>query len=130
MRRLLLGLGTLALLGLAGCFMAYLRLPKPSITKANFDRIELGATAKEVTAILGPPTAPPPGVTKKKWALRESGGTYSPRWLEEWMADGAIIRIEYAPKESPFSDWQVTHQEYDELPPEPFLDRLRRRLPW
>jgi len=107
MRRLLLGLGTLAVLGLAGWLvMAYLLFPKPSSTKANFDRIELGATAKEVTAILGPATAAPTGSAKKNWILRESGGTYSHRWLEEWREDGAIIKIEFAPKESPFDDWR------------------------
>src|SRR5690349_19624110 len=91
-RRLLLGVGMLALLGLAGWFMlAHPLHPRPVITKANFDRIEEGMTAKQVEAILGPE-----GYHTKRPVVIPMSGTMSRRW---WIGDDAVITISFAPKD-------------------------------
>jgi hypothetical protein len=127
MRRLLLRVSTLALLGLASWILVASLLPsKLGITKTNFDRIEEGMAAKDVRAILGPD-----GWHTKRPVVVLFDRTMFRRW---WIEDDAIITIEFAPEEwtptePPFEDWQVTHKEYNELPPETLIDRLRRRLP-
>jgi hypothetical protein len=127
-RRLLLAAGLLALLGVAGLLLAWLTPhPGAGITKENYERIREGMTFAEVEAILGPEGYQ----TKRPLIVPVSGPTF-PRW---WIGDDAIITIEFGPKgwgppTPPFAEWQVTNKHYAERPPEPFLDRLRRLLPW
>jgi hypothetical protein len=116
--RLLLGLGTLVLLELAGWLTVQLLHQRPSMSKANFDRLEEGMTEKEVDDILG----------TERWNYTPSilSATGLERW---WVADDGMIMLDFAPR-PPLEDWQVTHKHYLELPPEPVLDRIRRWLPW
>jgi hypothetical protein len=90
-------------------------------------------TSKEVQAILGPD-----GFHTKRSIVIDMSAVMFRRW---WVADDAVIVIYFEPKnnapfedasekEPPFEEWQVTEKEYRELPPEPFLERLRRLLPW
>jgi hypothetical protein len=101
--------------------------PKPSITRANYDRIEKGMTAEEVRGILGPE-----GYHAKRHIIIPMTGVMFRR---SWVSDEAVITISFcpegdAPSMPPFEEWRVTHKHYGELPPEPFQERLRRLLPW
>jgi hypothetical protein len=107
--------------------VVYLLSQKPSITKANFDRIEQGMTAKEVEAILGPA-----GYHTKRGLIVPVDGT---RFRRGWIGDEAVITISFGPSvwepvTPPFEEWQVREKEWSELPPEPLVDRLRRLIPW
>jgi hypothetical protein len=124
MRRLLI-VGAVALPAMLTCMMAaHLLRPKEGISKANFDRIGQGMTVKEVKAILGPDG----WLTTRPVVVAMSGVMFR-RW---WVGDDAIVTISFYPEEwtpePPFEDWKVSDKEYDELPPEPLLVRLRRWL--
>jgi hypothetical protein len=54
-RRLLLGAGVLALLGLAAGLVVWPAHPRPRVTAGNFRRLRLGMTRRQVERILGPP---------------------------------------------------------------------------
>ena len=54
-RRLLLGAGVLALLGLAVGLVVWPARPRPRVTTENFRRLRLGMSRRQVERILGPP---------------------------------------------------------------------------
>src|SRR5690349_13126704 len=58
-RRLLLGAGALACLGLAVGLFVWLTYPRPRVTPENFRRLRLGMTRPQVEAILGQPAGVP-----------------------------------------------------------------------
>jgi hypothetical protein len=80
-------------------------------------------TLKEVEGILGPD-----GYQTNRGVIVAMSGMMSHRW---WIGDDVIIVISVEPtNEAPFEELQVTEKEYQPLPPESFLERLRRLMPW
>jgi hypothetical protein len=102
----------IAIATLAGCIgLAFvipaLRPSRASLTKENFDRIEIGMSRAEVEAILGPPAA--------AWLG-------APIW-ESDLADEAIIRFD---KEN-----RVKAKHWDEWPDDrTLLEKVMDQLPW
>jgi hypothetical protein len=68
---------------------AVLLLPVPCPTKANFDRLKLGMTEKEVEGILGGPGGN--GVMGSTFALEEPESMYPA--IKVWHADGEAANI-------------------------------------
>jgi hypothetical protein len=120
-RRLLLGLGLLALLGLAGGLFAFL-YPWPGVTGANFERIQEGMTLAEVEKILGgPPHDRGPIINEAD--LRNGPGPQSRDTIASWTANGITVFVKL--------DEQSLVKATARLGVEETLtDRLRRLLPW
>ena len=105
---------------LTACFCVILAvltvLPlHPGVTKANFDRIEIGMTLPEVEAILGTDRGSRPILTDIMLPIGHE--------VEEWGGDEGFANIIFDEgKRMVRKDWDSA--------PLPFLDRIRRRLPW
>lgn len=72
-KRLLLILGCLAVVLLAGYVALRLTAPNHQVRLENFEKIKLRMTEEEVEAILGVPAsfyAPAPGALNKKWVTQ------------------------------------------------------------
>jgi hypothetical protein len=102
------------------CFCVILALfailpPRPGVTKANFDRIEVGMTLPEVEAILGTDRGSRPIVTDIMLPIGHE--------IEEWGGDEGFANIVFDEHKRMVSkDWVSA--------PLSFLDRIRQRLPW
>jgi hypothetical protein len=116
-RRLLLGAGLLALLGLAGLVLAaWLTRPQPGVTEENYGRITYGMTLAEVQGLLGGEA--------EEWT--PMGNTL----IGTWRRDGLTVYVSFQGGRV----WQRARmkdgQGWSEMPPGPFPDRLRHLLPW
>jgi hypothetical protein len=126
-RRLLLGAGALALLGLAAGLVVCLAYPRPCVTAENFRRLRLGMTRPQVERLLGPPR----GAGAVDYSL-------------VWEGDGVRITLDFSEPGGggilgmgDLTFLRTGARESVRLPAslggddeETFLDRLRRLLPW
>ncbi len=130
-RRLLLVVGAVALLGLAGLFLfLWLTSPTPGVTWNNFRRMRVGMSAKDVEALLGDPydahefmldgLDPLPVAKCKYWRGKDVIIALSFD-TADWVVAG-----EAAPREEDF----VNNCHVEEIRPENLLDRLHRWLHW
>ena len=117
-RRLLLGVGVLAVLGMAG-MVVWESQPRPGITRANYERIREGMTLVEVEAILGRP------------GDGFGGDGDTPR-VRFWQGDHVKVTVWFDTDGCVEAGWCGTgEEEWEPLTEdEGFLDRLRRLLPW
>jgi hypothetical protein len=123
-RRFLLGAGLLALLGVA----IWTMLPRPGISKANFDRLRQGMTQEDVEVVLGPPSGtspsrPIPGYAEMAYRTWHGGGKEKRTFCWEGGSRTIIVGFQ--------ASGQVCWAVWYAVPPggTPF-DRLRRLLPW
>jgi len=130
--RLLLGAGTLALLGLVGYLLllqASLIPPlRPGVTHENFRRLHAGMTEDEAAAILGCPGGE---------AIRVGGGLTSRKWGDGKLLSVVLYLNESGRVQAGFLTEQTTVGNVTsayvvplDLPPPGILDRLRRLLHW
>ena len=120
-RRLLIKLGAIALLGLAG-FVAYLWWMEPTsgISRGSVWRIRQGMTKDEVNSTIGMLPGDYSSYLDGKHQLGEDGPIIGKkgheRWTNMWYSDTGIIRVE-------FENAQVTNARYLPLI-ESALDKL------
>jgi hypothetical protein len=119
-RRLLLGVGPPALLGVAGlALFLWLMTPTPGVTWENFRRLRVGMSAREAKALLGEgyEELKRPNTTDRFW------------WGEDVVISLSfdVDRL-WAGHAFP-PDFITRHVEYIR-PHESFLDRIRRLLHW
>ena len=115
-RRLLLGAGALALLGLAG-LVTWDAVPRPGVTRANGERIQEGMTEEQVVAILGRAPDRHPAVVPGYAAPGTARAAY-------WKGDNGYITVT-------FTEGGIVTRTISSWGPEPgLLDRLCRLLPW
>jgi hypothetical protein len=117
-RRLLLGAGALAWLGLAGGLVVWLTHPQPGVTRANFYRLRVGMTEQEAEAILGRPET----VDGESYRCCNKGWKEGDLFILLEFLDGHLRRGEMEAGDT----WQET------VPGEGngLFDRLRRLLGW
>ena len=120
-RRLLLGMGPVALLGMPGvASLLWLTRPTPGVTWENFHRLRFGMTARDVEALLGEPQE-----------VDEVGGDWTTR---RWRGDDFVISLSFdADQKLAFGGaFGVSDPTRAILEPihadESFLDRIRRLL--
>ena len=88
---------------------------RPGVTKANFDRLEIGMTLPEVEAILGIDRGSRPILTDIMLPIGHE--------IEEWGGDEGFANIIFDERKRMVrKDWESA--------PLPFLERISRRLPW
>jgi hypothetical protein len=135
MRRLLLGAGLLALLGVTGTLLP-LMLPRrgAGIAQANYERLREGMTLDEVQAILGDPAGDYTGgqcepLSRPLISISQSKNIRvipRPVTRRQWISDQGCICVGFT------QGGQICRKAF--LPVErqytTFLDRLRRVLPW
>jgi hypothetical protein len=126
-RRLLLGvLGAVALVA-CGLF-AWLLLPRPGVTRANYERIQEGMTLPEVEGILGglPGNYSRfPDNEASLWALDWADPELSLHYFrgrEAWVGDELAVAVWFN------DQGRVRRKAAFEVPEPTFLDRLRRLL--
>jgi hypothetical protein len=113
-RRLLLGAGALALLGLAA--WTWLLVPPDPISPEGAARIREGMTIEEVEGVLG---------GGKAFLEYPSGLLHS---TAVWEGDGGLVTVYFVGRDS---ESRVSGTaEFTRREPRRFLDRLRRLLPW
>ena len=138
-RQLLLGVGLLILLGLAGVLVACLAKSEERVSPATFRRIEQGMTEAQVEQIMGRLADDEEvglgqlrrGVhyeeTPGSWALSRNGAFRVKPVGKMWMSADrqGLIWVD-------FISGRVAGAAYSTASParKSFLDRLRRRLPW
>jgi len=120
-RRLLVGVGAVALLGVAG-FASYLWLTSlaPGVTWASFRRLRLLMSSRDVEGVLGKPheTFETPAYTNKCWRGHEV--VISATFVHDRLHSARAV-----PPDPQNPD--TVHREYAP-PDESFLDRIRRWL--
>jgi hypothetical protein len=129
--RLLLGVGALALLGLAEAPVPPHAPPrKASVTVANYRRIREGMTAAQVRAVMG---GPPGNYSKPGGALSDWSASRGPVH-QEWVGDDLIITVLFNDRGRVKGALVIGGCGCARMPEperEPTLsDRLRRLLPW
>jgi hypothetical protein len=138
-KRLLLGafvaVGAVALGSLT---IVVLDRPSPGVTEENYDRITYGMTLAEVQGLLGgegeeaDPMSdtfirPPIGMMRAIWAAgKPMGNTF----VRTWCGDGLTVYVSFEDGRVTQRPWVKDGQGESGVPPEPFLDRLVRQLPW
>jgi hypothetical protein len=126
---MLLAAAVLALPAVAGLFV-WLQVPRPGMTKANYERIRLGMTLAEVEGILGGPAGDySRRCTAERFPALVGGDGGDVVNLPDgtwkcWRSDEGEVGVLLTPDE------HVAWKEAQEYVPAPFLDRLRRLLPW
>ena len=130
-RRLLLWTWALVMLGACGVTL-WLNVPRPGVTRSNYERIREGMTLADVGAILGGP----PG------NYQEGRGTFllfsanGPEGSSPWLRDDVAHLIWWGPDVTILlavsPDGRVLAKHCSPyMPSQPsFWDRLRRLLPW
>jgi hypothetical protein len=114
MRRLLLGVGALALLALAGLLIPRLLPPRPGVTRANYGRLHEGLTPAEVKDILG---------RGPDLARHQNPPSTFPLAEGCWEGEGFTITV--------YFDWdERVSGKYLTERDSTFLGRLRRLLRW
>ena len=113
-KRLLLAAGTMA--GVVGVVLVVLALlPRPGVTKANFDRVQKGMSKPEVQAILG----------KRRFGV-DCVPDRVIRVGEEWYADdGAEAHIEFERRDGDEMTWRACSMWWRESFETPF-QKIRR----
>jgi hypothetical protein len=90
-RLLLVGVGALALLGLAAFWLIADALPRPGITERNYRRIQMGMTLEEVQGILGePPSGDVVATREDVWGTLQEVGLF-----RRWQRDGLVVMVEF-----------------------------------
>jgi hypothetical protein len=140
-RRLLLGAGALALLGLVALWYTLRPPPPESVPRADYERVQVGMSLAEVRTILGGPefvTCIPEGhADPLKWGVPDPQEHWPPpgtTWAKLWKRNQKWIDwVEVAVNDSGIVTGARTLPK-DAKPPRPshltVWDRLRRRLPW
>jgi hypothetical protein len=130
-RRLLLGAGALALLGLAGVAVVRLAGPSPRINRESYDQIRPGMTRQQVEHIIG--AAPGDyrraggrAVYFERPELPDPQATTVGLEEEVWIGEEAAILVGFDARGLAADKQFATMPHGDET----FLDRLRRLLPW
>jgi hypothetical protein len=125
-RLLLVVLGAVGLL--VGGLAAWLQLPRPGVTRANYERIQEGMTLPEVAGILGGPPGNysrfpdnEAGLWALDWADPELG-------LQYFRGREACVGTELAVAVWFNDQGRVRRKAAFEVPEPTFLDRLRRLL--
>jgi hypothetical protein len=126
-RRLpLVGLGAVALL--AGGLFAWLGLPRPGVTRANYERIQEGMTLPEVESILGGPPgnySRLPDNEAGLWAIDFADPELGPQYFrgrEAWVGGELAVAVWLN------DQGRVRRKAAFDVPEPTFLDRLRRLL--
>jgi hypothetical protein len=126
-RTLLVVLAGLAVVGAAGVVL--LRLQEDRVTRANYDRIQIGMSRADVEAILGPPgdysTTQMAYLLEDPWPV-ESWPSDDRVVVEEWCYDKASIDVAFTPTGTVMRARFWTGSLTD--PEEDSLDNLRWRL--
>ena len=120
-KRWLLAAGTMAGLVGMGLVVVAMLLPRPGVTKANFNRVERRMTIDEVTAIFGEPGIQEP------WCMGGHGSTQ--RTVKWYHDDGAIAEIQFS-NNGPMmrtSDGKVYQKNWHDSP-ETILHKIGRWL--
>lgn len=125
-RRLLLGVGAVALLGLAGFLLLWLTSPTPGVTWENFRRLRKGMPTRHVEALLGEPSLP--DVKQGIWTLRLWKGEEVAMSLS--FESGALHHGSAFPAQFLGQAVIKGFVHVEQVPPveETFLDRIRRLL--
>jgi hypothetical protein len=97
-RRLLLGAGVLALLGLVVLFLTprLQPVPPPGASRENFHRLYLGMPRREVEALFGGPGLPPftlagiPDMHTQSWANRQKDRGVVVSYGADWRVVSAV----------------------------------------
>ena len=113
-KRLIVSAGMVASLASAALLVLWLLPARPAVTKANFDRIEIGMTLSDVEAILGADRGRPVFIVY----------VHISQELEQWEGDEGIISIILD-----HQDHRVIRKVWHDSPLTIF-ERLQRRLPW
>jgi hypothetical protein len=131
-RRVLLGAGLLALLGLAGLVAWLTPHPGAGITQENTERIRPGMSEAEVEAVLGCPAGNYSGkdvdVLQEKGELAAgwSGNAWDgPVAYRLWVGDELAVLVFFRRGRVA---WHQTHFVADQ--PADWTYRIRRLLPW
>jgi hypothetical protein len=116
-KRIGFAFGLVACLGLAALVAWQLWPPRPGVTEANFRRLHAGMSEEEVRGVFG---GPPNDDAK----LEEFG-------YEGWKGEHCNVTLRRWERVESGTCTTDDGREL-ELPPEPtpFLDQLRRMLPW
>ncbi len=121
-RGVLLAVGALALLGLAGFVtFLYLTRPAPGVTPENFQRLRLGMTESQVEAVLGSAGEDYPGAPAgpdRVLAWDGPGIEVVVYFTKGRVSRGVLLRQD--------GTWVQT-EDADNLP---WIDRLRLLVPW
>jgi hypothetical protein len=141
MRRKRLLLGAFVAVGavaLGSLTVVVLTRPRPGVTEENYGRLTYGMTLAQVQWLLGGEgeevdpesntfVRPPLGMMRDIWA---AGQPMSTTFVRTWRGDGLTVYVS-------FQDGRVIQrarvkdgQGENDVPPESFPARLRRRLPW
>ncbi len=124
-RRILLALGAVPLLGVGGFFLFLcLTTPVPvrGVTGENFHRLWVSMSAKELEALLGEPCKVQdiaPGKTVRTW---QGDAVNIMAFID--AEDGLTLGVAWPRHPGPGDSFGYIR------PPECFLDRVRRWLPW
>ena len=125
-RRLLLGAGPVALLGMAGvALLLWLTRPTPGVTWENFRCLREGMSVRDVEALLGKPdrVLEGPARTHRFWQGEEVVISLT------WDA-GDADRLWVGFAEPPGQEWNPNTNHFERIRPyETFFDRIRRLLP-
>jgi hypothetical protein len=113
--------------------------PRPGVTQENYRRITYGMTLAEVQGLLGGEgeepepmgntfVRPPLGMMRAIWAAGEEpmGNTF----VRTWREDGLTVYVSFQGGRVSQRAWMKDGQGESEAPPESFLARLLRLLPW
>jgi hypothetical protein len=133
-RRLLLGVGLLALMGLAVGLAVWTATPRHHINHVSYETIKAGMTAEQVEAILGAPAGD--YLMGRAYYVAISGPDGGKRFplikrppipgRSTWYADAAVIEIDFGPDHRVVAK-RISYPEVEQLTP---LDHLRAWLGW
>jgi hypothetical protein len=126
-RTLLLGAGSLALLGLAAGPVVWLACPRPAVTPENFRRLRLGMTRPQVERILGQPRGAGAVDCSLVW---EGEGVRVTLDFAEPGGGGTLVTGDLTFLRSGAREAVRLPAHLGGEDEETFLDRLRRLLPW